>query len=299
MGFPLTAYVGKVSFIWRSRFKTLEWKLLAILQHLQLQLLLLLPFKFLSPRVCQLLHPPFLHLRYPQQVQLPQMSLEIQLSTLPSQDPPAPVLSPTPVPTATPTSNADPLSTTPSQQSVPSQNPPSAASSPTPIHIVTSGTLNSHATPVSSEQPPRTNPIGTKLWASRSLIFSLVIVGLVDGLTLSAPSTKSPLGSISNTNGILILSILATLTGYSLSAAAKTVWDRAPFRLLAKEQSSGLSLIVFWTLTSGVGGSCLILWREFCKLLRRNSNSNNPQGNTRAHSDQRVRGHPKLWSALR
>jgi hypothetical protein len=60
-----------------------------------------------------------------------------------------------------------------------------------------------------------------------------------------------------------------------------------------------LSLIVFWTLTSGVGGSCLILWREFCKLLYRNSKSNNPKVNTKAHSNQRVRGHPKLWSALR
>jgi hypothetical protein len=225
-------------------------------------------------------------------------------STLPSQDPPAPVLSPTPVPTATPDSNGGSLSTIPSQQRLPPQNPPAAAQGPTPVYIVTSG---SHATPVSPppKQHPRakqssiTKPIGTKLWASRPLIFALVIVGLVDGLTLSAPSANSPLGSISNTNGILILSILATLTGYSLSAAAKTVWDRAPFRLFANEQSSGLSLIVFWTLTSGVGGSCLIFWREFCKLLYRSPKSNNPKVNTKAHSNQRVRGHPKLWSALR
>jgi hypothetical protein len=106
---------------------------------------------------------------------------------------------------------------------------PSSTSGPTAPSV----SLASNATPSSTPpkqhvpriQPLTKSPITTKLWASRSLLFALVIVGLVDGLTMSASSANSPLGSLSNTNGILVLSILATLTGYSLSAAAQTVWD--------------------------------------------------------------------------
>lgn len=226
------------------------------------------------------------------------------------QDPLAPTLNPTPVtaaPPVAPTSNAGPILVLPVQQAHSAQNTPAGTLSPAPTPIITPVAQNSSKitvpTPPKQQsyatQPSTKKSIQTKLWESKSLLFALVVVGFVDGLTLSAPSKTSLLGSISNTSGILVLSILSALTGYALLGAVDTVWARVPYRMLAKKQSSGLNLIVFWTLAAGVGGSCLILWRELCKLWPRSSSSNTPNTSKLSDTHERIRDHPKLWSTLR
>jgi hypothetical protein len=79
----------------------------------------------------------------------------------------------------------------------------------------------------------------------------LLIVALVDALTFSASSTKSPLGSISYTSGVLVLSILSPLISYTLAMAAGTVCDITRFRIFSKRQES---LLTFWALTAGAWG---------------------------------------------
>lgn len=132
-----------------------------------------------------------------------------------------------------------------------------------------------------------------KLWASKAPFGALVIVALVDGFTLTASSSRSPLGSISYTSGVLVLSILASITGYTLAASARTVWDIWRFRRYSRENRPGQSLLVFWALTAGIWGCCLILWNEICNLFRRGA------GTSRQQIPAHVRGHTKFWSILR
>lgn len=221
----------------------------------------------------------------------------------------------TPLPPATPLTNSTPRPGsadphTNQTPTAPSITPALASASPPP-RTTTPATSTSNQVPVSaapllqnqalSTQPPRRKTIRAKLWALKGPLYAVIIVALVDGLALTAPSTTSPLGSISYTTGVLVLSILAMLTGYALSVAAQTAWATVRLRKLSKEQGSGQSLLVFWTLSAETGGSCFILWKEFCRLFHRRpiSHNRNVSPQTRAGTHTSARGHPKFWSTLR
>lgn len=192
--------------------------------------------------------------------------------------------------------SATPSVAAPSSPSPPTTAPATATASPVPTSPEPAVQNTNTQT-----QPFRKKSILSKLWALKAAFYALAIVALTDGLTLTAASTRSPLGSISYTKGVLVLSILQMLTGYSLAAAAQTAWDRVRFRMLSKRPRASQSLLVFWTLSTDIGGSCSILWNElgqwFRRRIRRSSRDLAAQTQPGLQADQR--GHPKSWSITR
>jgi hypothetical protein len=187
----------------------------------------------------------------------------------------------------------------------------SIPSTPTPVTPSPSGTTpttsNSSSPPASSAaaaqalqhpaQQRRAKTFKGKARAFKSLSWAALLVGLVDGLALSARSPYSPLGRLSVTNGILVLSILGMLTGYALAAAAQTAWERFRMKKLSKSQVPGQSLLAFWTLSAEIGGSCLILWRGIRKIFPQRLNTSTIP--PRPVSLRTLRGQAKLWSLAR